>query len=600
MCDADRIPFAVDQEHDLFPYEQNEPDAPEVLAEPDENGVLPIADDLADGVPGSNPRVFEQAEAGEPETGNGHANAAASPDAEPLSALETGASEGDSQDDASADEADALPHEATLESEPDEEAALMPFDAREAEKRLLLLQQDLRALGIPVVIVLEGWSAAGKGAMAGELLEGLDPRGYEVHVPERFPEAHGYPELRDYWVRMPRNGHISLFIGSWYAPLLKRCVEQKSARKADAYETVCQMESMLAADGVVLLKFFLSVRRGEQKRRLRELKANKRTSARVTRADLEQNERYDEWRTQYNLMLSATSATPWHVLNGEDKRVCKRQLYETVLARLQAAIDQRRAGLRPWDVPALPGVPPSAVLPMPHLDDFSALEEFEGDYAQELKRLKKRLRKLQYDLYRRGVPMVLVFEGWDAAGKGGCIRRLSSALDPRGFTVAPIASPTAEEKEHHHLWRFWRAIPRGGHIVIFDRSWYGRVMVERIEGFCTEAQWRRAYEEMNLFEQDLLRSGAIIRKFWLHINSDEQLQRFIARRDDPQKQWKITDEDWRNRAKWDEYARAADEMLQRTHTPGAPWVVVPAGDKRYARIQVLRTVVRALEDAAAE
>ena len=202
-------------------------------------------------------------------------------------------------------------------------------------------------------------------------------------------------------------------------------------------------------------------------------------------------------------------------------------------------------------------------------------------------------------MYCRGLSMALAFEGWDAAGKGGSIRRLTSAMDPRNFTVVPIASPTAEEKEHHHLWRFWRTLPSAGNTTIYDRSWYGRVMVERLEGYCTQAQWNRAYEEMNLFEKDLTDSGMIVRKFWLQIDPDEQLRRFHERQSTPEKAWKITDEDWRNREKWPQYEEAVNDMLQKTSTPEAPWIIVEANDKHFARIKVLDCVIAAMEEALA-
>lgn len=475
-----------------------------------------------------------------------------------------------------------------------------PFCAAIAEKRLLALQQELRALKIPVVILLEGWAAAGKGTMAGELLEGLDPRGYAVHVPERFPDDDGYSDLHRYWVRMPRQGQIALFIGSWYHDICAKAVASRHGLDALEHRLaqVNQMERMLVCDGVLVLKFFISIPHKEQKHRLNALEEKKSTRALASKADWKQNEHYDQWQAVYNQMLSQTNEPDavWHVLRGEEKKLCKQQMYEIVLDEFERVIAQRKAGERPWDVPFLPGAAPSAVLPMPLLCEIDPNQALEGDYKAELNLRQKKLRKLQYELYRRKIPMVLAFEGWDAAGKGGSIRRLSSALDPRGFTVVPIASPTAEEKEHHHLWRFWRTLPPKGQIVIYDRTWYGRVMVERLEGFCTEAQWQRAYEEMNLFEADLVESGAIVRKFWLQIDSDEQLRRFIARRDDPEKQWKITDEDWRNREKWPQYEEAVNEMLQKTSTAYAPWIVVSANDKRFARIQVLDAVIAAIEE----
>lgn len=494
-------------------------------------------------------------------------------------------------------ERDVIPPQADEGS--DNAAPDAGFDAAEAEKQLLFMQQELRALGIPVVIVLEGWNAAGKGTMAGELLEGLDPRGYQVHVPERIQGEDDYPFLRRFWVRMPRQGRVSIFIGSWYHEPCRDLVRHKAARRKaeEVYNRINFMERMLVCDGTLLIKFFIHIKRKEQKRRMLHQEKTKSTRLLVTPEDWEQNERYDEWEEQYNRMIAATTnnGAPWHVLSGADKRACKRQIYQIVMTELEKAIAQRRAGQRPWDTPALPGAGSAPTLPMPHLTDMTTLRELETDYKPELDRLQKQLRKLQYELYSRGVPLVLVFEGWDAAGKGGCIRRLTAALDPRGFQVVPIASPTPEEKEHHHLWRFWRTLPQNGNITIYDRSWYGRVMVERIEGFCTEAQWRRAYDELNLFEHELVSQGMVIRKFWLNISPDEQLRRFVARRDDPQKQWKITDEDWRNRAKWDAYASAVDEMLARTHTPDAPWIVVEADDKRFARLKVLSAVASAME-----
>ena len=216
-------------------------------------------------------------------------------------------------------------------------------------------------------------------------------------------------------------------------------------------------------------------------------------------------------------------------------------------------------------------------------------------YEERLKALQKKMEHLHGELYRRRIPVVLGFEGWDAGGKGGAIKRLTSHMDPRGYVVNPTASPSDTEKAHHYLWRFWRAMPKAGHIAIFDRTWYGRVMVERIEGFCTEKEWKRAYGEINAMEQDLVNAGAIVLKFWMQIDKDEQARRFKARQENPKKQWKITDEDWRNREKWDQYEVAVEEMLEKTSMPHAPWIVVEGNDKYYARIKVLECVTEAIE-----
>ena len=219
------------------------------------------------------------------------------------------------------------------------------------------------------------------------------------------------------------------------------------------------------------------------------------------------------------------------------------------------------------------------------------------EYKEKLDKLQDRLSELHNRLYRKRVPLIIAYEGWDAAGKGGNIKRVSAALDPRGYVVEPIASPTPDEKDRHFLWRFWKRLPKDGHIVIFDRTWYGRVMVERIEGFCTTADWQRAYGEMNDFERQLYDWGAIILKFWIHIDQDTQLARFNDRQNTPEKQWKLTEEDWRNREKWPQYEEAIDEMLQKTSTENAPWDIIESNDKKYARIKTLKIVIKALEKA---
>lgn len=221
------------------------------------------------------------------------------------------------------------------------------------------------------------------------------------------------------------------------------------------------------------------------------------------------------------------------------------------------------------------------------------------NYEEELGHLQVRLRALEFRIFEERVPVLIVYEGWDAAGKGGNIHRLTAKLDPRGYHVQPIAAPHGSERTHHYLWRFWRHIPKAGHITIFDRSWYGRVLVERVEGFATEAQWRRAYREINEFERQLVDFGMVVVKFFLHITPEEQLARFEARKTDPFTNYKLTEEDWRNRDRWNLYEAAVNDMLQLTSTVSAPWTLVEANDKRFARLKTLRTVCKAIEDRLA-
>ena len=219
----------------------------------------------------------------------------------------------------------------------------------------------------------------------------------------------------------------------------------------------------------------------------------------------------------------------------------------------------------------------------------------EKEYHKKKKKLQKKIRKLHGELYRRQIPVIIGFEGWDAGGKGGAIKRLTEKMDPRGFTVNTTAAPNDYEKAHHYLWRFWKNVPKKGHVAVYDRTWYGRVMVERIEGFCTKKEWQRAFKEINDMEAQFVQSGAIVLKFWMQIDKEEQRKRFEERQKNPKKQWKITEEDWRNRDKWDAYEEAVNEMLIRTSTPEAPWVIVEGNCKYYARIKVLEAVIEAIE-----
>jgi polyphosphate kinase 2 (PPK2 family) len=216
-------------------------------------------------------------------------------------------------------------------------------------------------------------------------------------------------------------------------------------------------------------------------------------------------------------------------------------------------------------------------------------------YEEEIGRLQVRLRELHFQVFQEQVPVLAMFEGWDAAGKGGAIKRLTETLDPRGFTVSAYAAPKGDERTHHYLWRFWKSLPRAGHVSIWDRSHYGRVLVERVEGFCHDTEWRRAFHEINEFESHQDSCGMVICKFWLHITKQEQLRRFQGRELDPYRSYKLTEEDWRNRAKWDEYSEAVEDMLLNTSTPYAPWTVVEANDKYHARLRVVRTLVDAIE-----
>ena len=317
------------------------------------------------------------------------------------------------------------------------------------------------------------------------------------------------------------------------------------------------------------------------------------------------------------LFNTDTDYAPWTIIESMDRRFATVKIYTTVIKAMADQIEKvKRQNEKKAAEKAAAAAAPEKAATADVIDEIAKEADAEmkelqvsilskadlslaytrEEYKEKLDKLQAKIEKLHGELYRRRIPVVLGFEGWDAGGKGGAIKRLTAKMDPRGYVVNPTASPNDIEKAHHYLWRFWRAMPKDGHVAIFDRTWYGRVMVERIEGFCTEAEWKRAYKEINDMERDLTDAGAIVIKFWMHIDKDEQERRFKERQENPEKQWKITDEDWRNREKWDQYEDAVNEMLMRTSTDYAPWVVVEGNSKYYARVKVLKTVVDAIEE----
>ena len=474
----------------------------------------------------------------------------------------------------------------------------------EAEEKLGLLQRECKDAGIPVILVFEGMGAAGKGVQINRLIQALDPRGFDVYACDRPTEDEQMrPFLWRYWTKTPAKGRIAVFDRSWYRSVQVDRFDglTREDKLGDAYQDILSFEKQLCDDGTVIMKFFLYIDKDEQKKRFKKLEGSKETSWRVTEEDWNRNKDFDRYLKMNEEMLEKTDTdyAPWVIIEAVDKDYAALKIVSTVMDRLEYELEHRR----PEDEKTAQrqesktrerfknGV-------LSGIDLSKSLTEEE--YKTRLKKLQKRLAELHSELYRLRIPVVIGFEGWDAGGKGGAIKRLTSNLDPRGYRVNPTAAPNDIEKVHHYLWRFWNSVPKAGHIAIFDSTWYGRVMVERIEGFCSEAEWRRAYQEINEMESHMANAGAVVLKFWLHIDKDEQERRFRERQANPAKQWKITDEDWRNREKWDQYEEAVNEMLIRTSTTYAPWIVVEGNDKRYARVKVLQTVVDALEKKVKE
>lgn len=465
--------------------------------------------------------------------------------------------------------------------------------------RLGVLQRECKAARIPVMIVFEGMGAAGKGVQINRLIQALDPRGFSVYASNSSnEEAKMRPFLWQFWTRIPAQGRITIFDRSWYQSVQRDRFEGITTEHdlAGAYQDILSFEKQLSDDGMVIIKLFLHISQEEQKKRFKKLEGSKETSWRVSKQDWKRNKEYDTYLKINEEMLENTDTeyAPWTIIEATDKDYAAMKILTTVTERLAYELEHKKEQEKQKQEKHV--AKPSERFHNGVLSGVDLSKTMTKDeYKKELDKLQKKLETLHSELYRLRIPVVLGFEGWDAGGKGGAIKRLTSRLDPRGYQVNPTASSNDIEKVHHYLWRFWNNIPKAGHIAIFDRTWYGRVMVERIEGFCTEEEWKRAYQEINEMESHLANSGAVVLKFWLHIDKDEQERRFKERMENPAKQWKITDEDWRNREKWDQYEAAVDEMLVRTSTTYAPWIVVEGNCKYYARVKVLKTVVDALE-----
>ena len=465
------------------------------------------------------------------------------------------------------------------------------------KSRLTIQQQQIKQAKLPVVVLIEGWGAAGKGSLISDIILNIDPRSFNVFsINPPTEEESRHPFLWRHFQKIPEAGQFVFFDSGWYGETVQNRMDDVLSGKEyrRRIQSINNFERQLSDNGYLVVKFFLHIPKKIQDERFEKLLSSKNTEWRVSKADKRENKHYEEYASAWDELMDKTdtAAAPWHIIDGSE-----RAKWLEVYRVLTKAIDAALAGERPACAPAEEKFP---LLSMPLLCDvFLQQEVEEDDYRSRLKEAQSRLGDLHNRIYRQKIPVILVYEGWDAAGKGGNIKRVAAALDPRGYEVVPIASPDKHELSRHYLWRFWNHIPKTGHIAIFDRSWYGRVMVERIEGLCGDA-WKRAYREMNEFEKELSDWGAVILKFWLHIDKDTQLERFSDRQNTPEKRWKITDEDWRNREKWDRYEVAVNEMLQKTSTAYAPWHIIESTDKKYARLKVLGIVIDALEAALKE
>jgi len=474
---------------------------------------------------------------------------------------------------------------------------------KEYEKRLgdlrtelLKAQHALAGCKSRLVILIGGVEGGGKTEVARRLVDWMDARGLRVEAyGDHSEEENERPEYWRYWRTLPAAGHGSILVGTWYTrPIVRRALKEIGhGAFEEALDRINAFESMLTREKTVVVKLWLHLSKKEQRRRLREIEKDRATSWRVSKQDWRYAKNYDRFRkaSEEALAKTGTPEAPWTVIEATDRRYRDLTAGDAVLAALKEAV-KRDAIPFPAPVPDRPKPPKVSVLS--RLDMGKSLDA--AEYARKLEKQEARVARLTRALRAERRSLICAFEGVDAAGKGGAIRRLIECIDARNVRVMAVAAPTDEERAHPYLWRFWRELPRRGHTTVYDRTWYGRVLVERVEGFCRPQDWKRAYNEISAFEDELTESGVIVCKFWLQISPEEQLKRFKDRVRTPYKQYKLTEEDWRNRGKWDAYQASALEMIEKTSTPRAPWTLVEAQNKLWARVKVLKTVADRLEE----
>ena len=474
------------------------------------------------------------------------------------------------------------------------------FEQREPalHQELLQLQQRVRDADFPVIVIVSGVEGAGKGDVVSLLHRWMDVRGLETHAFwDETDEERLRPRYWRFWRAMPPKGRIGVLFGSWYTrPIIDLALKFSKRDKFDReLERVRHFEDMLVDDGALIIKLWFHLSKKGQLKRLEEDAKGKGVKVGpLTRTYAKSYDRFVKV-SERALRKTDVSHSPWHIIEASTPRYRDMRVGEILIERLKARLDEAppTSGRVTVSSPALhkAGAPSvlSAVPLHTTMDDKA--------YRRAMEQYTDELYDPAWKAHGQGVNTVAVFEGWDAAGKGGAIRRVTQAMDARLYRVISVAAPTDEEKAHHYLWRFWRHVPRQGFHTIYDRSWYGRVLVERVEGFATDLAWQRSYNEINSFEEQLVDHGTLVLKFWVHIDPEEQLKRFRERELTPWKQHKITAEDWRNRERWGDYERAVTDMVVHTSTEIAPWTLVPGNDKRVARVEILKTYCERLAAA---
>ena len=509
-------------------------------------------------------------------------------------------------------------------AESSERVGVREYEARAEPLRLelLALQKKLRQRDHPVIVLLDGEDRLGMNDTLNELHAWLDPRDVVCHAYRiSRVEEPGVPFLSRYWSELPAAGRIGIFMRSWaMETIVDRFFERLDERTwLERRAAIRDFETLLADSGVVLVKLWLHLPEEVFRARLVELPQERERLWLSVDEELRLSKKYrlGERIAEEFLADSVTAAggVPWVVIDSSDQRTRQLRVLEELRKRLAASIDGAPASAAATRTPSVATAPtpaPSVPLEPPAASDADGISESSRDplgsldltrslskvaYREKLARWQEKLGREALRALAAQRATVIVFEGWDAAGKGGAIRRVTAAIDAALYHVARISAPTDEELAQPYLWRFWRRLPDAGRISIFDRSWYGRVLVERIEGYARAEEWRRAYDEINAFERQLVEAGVVLLKFWIHIDREEQLRRFAAREQDAAKQHKITADDYRNRERWHHYEEAVTEMIERTDSRRAPWHLIAGNDKRWARVRVVRRIAKELARA---
>ncbi|WP_028505567.1 polyphosphate:AMP phosphotransferase [Ruminococcus sp. FC2018] len=472
--------------------------------------------------------------------------------------------------------------------------------------RLSGLENKIKESKLPVIITIDGWSASGKGSQIAQLIKCLDPRFYKVMSFGKPNEV----EKRKPWLwrfacAMPMQGNFLILDRSWYRDTANAYLydEISKSEMRKRLDDINVFERQLADDGYLIVKFFLHITEEEQKKRIKKLTSSDYTSWRIDEHDLYNLKKREKFAKYYEEMITKTN-TPsgvWNIIGGDDKTGAKLEMIKALVLAVEGKLEAKASGSTfvPKNQFPFADVKPQE-FKMANVQKVSeaALDKTltDEEYEKQLEKCQDKLFKLQNLCYQKKIPVIICYEGWDAAGKGGNIRRVANALDPRGYEVEPIAAPDKYELARHYLYRFWIRLENDGHFTIFDRTWYGRVMVEPIENITPPDRVEQAYQEINEFEKLLIQWGAVVIKFWINIDKEEQLKRFTLRQNTPEKQWKITDEDWRNREKWDIYEKYIDTMIEKTSTKAAPWTIIEGNDKKYARIKAMKTIIEKIEE----